>query len=185
MPILIGLDGVQKMSKSLGNYIGISEPPGEIYGKAMSLADELMIDYFKLTTGLDLEEINNIEEGLNNGELHPRDVKMKLARELAAMYHGEEAALEAEKEFQKVFQQKELPSEMPVVEVRGNNIWIVKLLTESGLVSTNSEARRLLKQGAVKVNGNKINNADDEISVEEGNVIQVGRRKFARIKLIN
>ncbi len=181
MPILVGLDGVQKMSKSLGNYIGISEPPGEIYGKAMSIADEHMIEYFRLTTRLDSKELLEIGEGLKTGELHPRDVKMKLARELVTLYYSDQDALTAEQEFQKIFRQRELPTEIPEVTLGENPVWVVRLLTETGLVSSNSEARRMIKQGAVKIDGEKIIDSEEVIEMKNGAVIQVGKRKFARI----
>ncbi|RQD77256.1 MAG: tyrosine--tRNA ligase [Candidatus Syntrophonatronum acetioxidans] len=180
MPILTGINGVHKMSKSLNNYIGINEPSQEIYGKTMSLADELMIDYFRLAARLEEEEVARIEEGLKKGELHPRDVKMRLARELVTMYYSEEEAEKAEAEFQKVFQQRNLPSQMPEVKVNDGPIWIVRLLTESGLASTNSEARRLVKQGAVKIDGEKITDPNLELKVDDGAVLQAGKRKFAR-----
>lgn len=180
MPILTGINGVQKMSKSLNNYIGINEPPEEIYGKTMSMADELMTDYFLLAVRLGKEEITNIEEGLKKGHLHPRDVKMRLARDLVTMYHGKEAAEKAEAEFQKVFQQRNIPSQMPEVKVNDGPVWIIKLLTDAGLADTNSEARRLIKQGAVKIDGEKVTDPNLEIKVGNGSVIQAGKRKFAR-----
>lgn len=183
MPILVGLDGVQKMSKSLGNYIGISEPPREIYGKAMSIADEFMIEYFRLATRIDPQEIILIEEGLKQETLHPRDVKMKLARELVALYYSEKDALEAEQEFQNIFKKKELPTDIPEVTLKESPIWIVKLLTKSGLVSSNSEARRMIKQGAVKIEGVKIADSDEVVELKNGAVVQVGKRKFARIMI--
>ncbi|UNC92638.1 tyrosine--tRNA ligase [Candidatus Contubernalis alkaliaceticus] len=183
MPILVGLDGVKKMSKSLGNYIGISEPPAEIYGKAMSIADEFMMEYFRLATRLDSQEILKFEEGLKSGELHPRDLKMKLARELVAMYYSESDALLAEQNFQKVFKQKEIPSEIPEVILEKESVWIVKLLTETGLVPSKSEARRMVKQGAVKFNGEKVTDIEGMLRMEDGAVLQVGKRKFVRVLL--
>lgn len=183
MPILVGLDGVQKMSKSLGNYIGISEPPGEIYGKAMSIADEFMIEYFRLATRLDLPEILEVEEGLKTGELHPRDVKMKLARELVALYYSEKDSLTAEQEFQKVFTQRELPTEIPEAVLGENPVWVVKLLTETEMVGSNSEARRMIKQGAVKMDGKKLLDSEEVLEMKNGAVVQVGKRKFVRIVL--
>ena len=120
MPILEGLDGVQKMSKSLGNYIGIDEKPEEMYGKIMSIGDDLMMRYFELVTPVSLEEISEINKGLDQGTLHPRDVKMRLAREIVALYHGNEAAREAEAEFQRIFQQGRLPSDIPEVQLEEN-----------------------------------------------------------------
>ncbi len=185
MPILVGLDGIKKMSKSLGNYIGISEPPGEIYGKAMSIADEFMMEYFHLTTRLDPQEILKLEEGLKSGDLHPKVLKMKLARELVSMYYSETEALAAEQNFQQVFKQKEIPSEIPEVTIEEESVWIVKLLTETGLLPSKSEARRMIKQGAVKVNGEKVTDIEGMTQIENGAVLQVGKRKFVRILLNN
>lgn len=187
MPILEGLDGVQKMSKSLGNYIGIDEPPGEMYGKAMSLPDELMVRYFELVTPVPLEEVRAIAAGLASGELHPRDVKMRLAREIVGFYHGKEAALKAEEEFKRVFQQRELPEEIPVFEVNPalleeGAIWLPRLLHVSGLVPSTSEGRRLIQQGGVKVDGEKVVDPSFKLVPADGMVIRVGKRKFLRLK---
>ncbi|HCJ78758.1 MAG TPA: tyrosine--tRNA ligase, partial [Desulfotomaculum sp.] len=144
MPILEGLDGSQKMSKSLGNYIGINEPPQEIYGKTMSLPDHLMFRYFELATMLSIEEQRHLKDGLTQGVLHPRDIKMRLAREIVTIYHGKEAALQAEEEFKRVFQQKELPEDIPdfnlapiVLDSQGF-IWLPKLMLLAGLASSTS-----------------------------------------------
>lgn len=189
MPLLEGLDGVKKMSKSLGNYIGIDEPAQEMYGKAMSVPDELMLKYFELVTDLSLEELEQLQRGLEEGSIHPRDAKMMLASRLVQMYHGQEAAQEAEANFRRVFQQRELPEEIPVVEIpdsqlREGKLWIVQLLSTLGLVASNGEARRMVKQGAVKIDGDKVSDQDAQISVTEGMVVQVGKRKFAQVKRI-
>lgn len=185
MPILEGLDGVQKMSKSLGNYIGINESPSEIYGKTMSLTDELMPRYFELVTTVSLEELQEIKEGLKTGALHPRDVKMRLAREIVSMYHGADAAREAENEFMKIFQKGELPDEIPEVFFSSaelqNSIWLPKLLVLCKLVDSTSEAKRLITQGAVKINGQRITDNTLEILATNGMVIQVGKRKFVKL----
>ncbi|MFD1428425.1 tyrosyl-tRNA synthetase [Kroppenstedtia sanguinis] len=189
MPLLEGLDGVKKMSKSLGNYIGIDEPAQEMYGKAMSVPDELMLKYFELVTDLSLEELEQLQRGLEEGSIHPRDAKMMLASRLVQMYHGQEAAQEAEANFRRVFQQRELPEEIPVVEIpdsqlKEGKLWIVQLLSTLGLVASNGEARRMVKQGAVKIDGDKVSDQDAQISVTEGMVVQVGKRKFAQVKRI-
>lgn len=189
MPLLEGLDGVKKMSKSLGNYIGIDEPAQEMYGKAMSVPDELMLKYFELVTDLTLEELDRLRAGLKEGSIHPRDAKMMLAGRLVQMYHGQEAAAEAEAHFRRVFQQRELPEEIPEKEIPDSELeegklWIVQLLSSLGLVSSNGEARRMVKQGAVKIDGDKISDQDARITVNDGMVIQVGKRKFARVKRI-
>lgn len=181
MPILPGLDGVQKMSKSLGNYIGINEPPQEMYGKTMSIPDELMLMYFELVTPISLEELSELRRRLSAGELHPRDAKMYLAREIVKLYHGEEAAWKAEAEFRKVFQERELPDDIPEVEVSEGRAWVPRLLVRCGLAPSTSEARRLILQGAVKVDGIRISDPEAELDIIPGTVIQVGKRKFARL----
>lgn len=188
MPLLEGLDGVKKMSKSLGNYIGIDELPQEIYGKAMSIPDELMPKYFELTTDLSAEELDQIKEGLAEGKIHPRDGKMRLAHTLVRMYHGEEAANNAERHFRTVFQQRSLPKDIEEVvieasELEEGRIWIVKLLSLLGLVSSNGEGRRMIQQGAVKINQERIGDINSQVQLEEGMVVQVGKRKFAKVKL--
>jgi len=188
LPIIEGLDGVQKMSKSLGNYIGIDEEPNQIYGKAMSIPDELMVKYYKLVTDLPHIEVEQMIAGLENGTVHPRDAKMKIAYTLVRMYHGEEAAKEAENHFKTVFQKGELPDDIPVVDIENSSlndgkVWIVKLIADLGLVPSNGEGRRMVKQGAVKVNEEKIDDDNLEIAVEQDMIIQVGKRRFAKINL--
>ncbi len=188
MPILEGLDGVNKMSKSLGNYIGITDLPREMYGKTMSIADTLMVRYFELITPVPMEEVKAIEEGLTEGQLHPRDVKMRLARELVTAYHGEDAALVAEAEFKNIFQKGELPDEIPEVTIQAADLEqgqldLPKLLQLAKLVSGTSEARRLITQGAVKINEEKVNEASTKVTVVDGMIIRAGKRKFAKIVL--
>ncbi|GAB6273185.1 MAG: tyrosine--tRNA ligase [Peptococcaceae bacterium] len=187
MPILEGLDGSQKMSKSLGNYIGINEPPQEMYGKTMSLPDHLMFRYFELATMISIEEQRHLEDGLTQGMLHPRDVKMRLAREIVTIYHDKKAALQAEEEFKRVFQQKELPEDIPdfnlastVPDFQGY-IWLPKLMLLAGLVSSTSEGRRLIQQGGVKINGEKITDPAYNLVPVNGMVIQAGKRKYVRL----
>lgn len=187
LPLLEGLDGVNKMSKSLGNYIGIDEEPNEIYGKAMSVPDELMAKYYELATDIGNEELARLKQGLQDGTVHPRDAKMKLAATFVRMYHGEEAAAAAEQHFVTVFQQRALPDEieeieLPDSELEGGRIRIVKLLTALGLQASGSEAKRSVQQGAVKINEAKIADPGAEIEPQDGDVIQVGKRKFARIR---
>lgn len=185
MPILEGLDGVQKMSKSLGNYIGINEEPNEQYGKTMSIPDELMLKYYELVTDVSIDELEKIKQGLADKTLHPRDVKMRLAQEIVSRYHGEAAAKAAQEHFKTVFQQGALPDDIPDVIVSENPVWIVKLLTSTGLCPSNGEARRMLQQGAVKINGNKIDNVDEQVQLENGMILQVGKRKFAKVQIKN
>lgn len=188
MPLLEGLDGVQKMSKSLGNYIGINEAPNEIYGKSMSIPDELMLKYYELATDLTVEELHLLRTGLEAGTVHPRDAKMNLAKTFVRMFHGAEAAEEAENYFKTVFQQRALPTDIPTAEVavsdyENGEANIVTLLFELKLVDSKGEARRMVQQGAVKVNEEKVDDFNASIKPEEGMVVQVGKRKFAKIEL--
>lgn len=188
-PLLPGLDGVEKMSKSLGNYIGINEPPQEMYGKVMSLPDPLMVTYFELCTEVPMEEVRAIEEGLQAGRLHPRDVKRRLAREIVTVWHGPQAARAAEEEFDRVFTREELPSEIPEVYVRPQDldpdgrVAIVRLLRLVRLVVSNSEARRLVAQGGVSVDGRRVSDPEERVEVRSGLVVRVGKRRFARVRL--
>lgn len=182
MPLLEGLDGVQKMSKSLGNYIGIDEEPKEMYGKAMSIPDELMMRYFMLVTDMPIEEQEDMEKRLESGELHPRDAKMQLARTIVRLYHGEEAALEAEEEFKRVFQQRAMPTDIPeyAMDAPTEPIFVPQFCTDAGLTASNGEARRSIKAGAFKVNGEKY--TEENLKLEDGMIVQVGKRKFVKIK---
>jgi len=185
MPILEGLDGVQKMSKSLGNYVGINEPPGEMYGKLMSIPDTLMPRYFELVCPLPLEEVEAIKADLAAGA-NPRDAKMRLARSIVAAYHGEDQARQAEDEFRRVFQRRELPSEIPVWAVPAElaaqgKVWLPRLMTLAGLAKSTSEAKRLIQQGGVKIDDQKVNDPDMEIAPRPDMVIQAGRRKFVKL----
>jgi len=188
LPLLEGLDGVQKMSKSLGNYIGIDEDPNEIYGKAMSIPDELMLKYYELATDISNEELAALKAGLAGGSVHPRDAKMRLARTFVRMYHGAEAAEEAERHFVTVFQQRALPDEIEEKEIaagklEGGRIRLINLLVELGMAASNGEARRSIQQGAVRVNERKITDPNADYAPADGDVVQVGKRKFAKIKL--
>lgn len=188
LPLIEGLDGEKKMSKSLGNYIGIDEEPREMYGKAMSVPDPLMLKYFELATDVSMEELDDIANGLKAGTLHPRDAKMRLAHTFVRMYHGEEAANDAENHFKTVFQQQALPDDLPEITIHQTNLtdgkmWVVKLLTQLGLVSSNGEGRRMIQQGAVKINEEKVAEANVDVEVTDGMVVQVGKRKFARVKV--
>jgi len=183
MPILVGTDGVQKMSKSLGNYIGINESPDQIYGKAMSISDDAMPEYFRLATTLPSAEVNSILNDLENGKIHPRDVKMRLAREIVSLYHGSRAAKDAEEQFRQVFQKKGMPSEMSSYEFTAP-VNIVAVMVDSGLVSSKSEARRLIQQNGVKIDGETVGSIDLELTEKKEQVLKVGKRKFARISII-
>jgi tyrosyl-tRNA synthetase len=183
MPILPGTDGVEKMSKSLDNYIGINESPQQIYGKTLSIPDKLIYDYFVLATSLPSSDLASIKAELENPSNNPRNTKRRLARELVALYHSREAARLAEEEFDRIFVKKDLPDEVPecTVSAEGGTIGIIKLLTEAGLVSSNSEARRMVDQGAVSVDGSRIVDPNALINLERSAIVKVGKRRFARV----
>ncbi|MBT2641908.1 tyrosine--tRNA ligase [Bacillus sp. ISL-41] len=184
MPLLEGLDGAEKMSKSKKNYIGIDESPQEMYGKAMSIPDELMTKYFELVTDLTPKEIQTIKKQLETGELHPRDAKMLLGKTIVRMYHGIEAAERAENHFISVFQKGSLPDDIPVIEWDGDKeISIIDLLVGLKLLSSKSEARRMIDNKGVKVNGEQVGNHQLTLIVTDGLIIQVGKRKFIKLKV--
>lgn len=189
MPILEGTDGEKKMSKSLGNYIGINESPDEIYGKTMSIPDTLILRYFELATDVHPDEIDKMKRQMDSGEVNPRDLKMRLARELVALYHGKDASIKAEENFISVFSKGNAPEDIEEVaisraEFSDGRIWLPKLLAIAKLVPSTSEARRLVEQGAVRINGVKAESTGD-VEVKDGDVLNVGKRKFAKIRLSN
>jgi tyrosyl-tRNA synthetase len=187
VPLLVGLDGVQKMSKSLNNYIGINEPPKDIFGKVMSISDDLMYLYFELVTDVPKEEIESYREGIKSGSMHPRDVKVSLARNICAQFYDAEAADRAAAEFDRVFANKELPDEVPEFRVpdgekADGRIWIVKLMVLAGTAATNGEARRLVRGGGVTFNGEKIAADDYELPLPAEGILKVGKRKFVMVR---
>jgi len=186
LPILTGTDGGQKMSKSLGNYVGINEPPEEIYGKIMSIPDEVMEEYYLLASGLPPEETDIILAQLKEGDLHPRDAKMRLARQIITLYYGAEKAGKAEEHFKRVFQKRSAPEEFPEVafyrEEWPHSPDLVRLLVKTGLASSNSEARRLITQGGVKVDGVRVSTPDSTVNTDDESIIQVGKRKFLKVR---
>jgi tyrosyl-tRNA synthetase len=184
MPLLEGLDGVNKMSKSLGNYIGINEPADEIYGKIMSISDQLMLRYYELLSDLTLAELEKLKGDLKDATLHPMAAKKQLAREMVGRYHGSEAAGQADENFIKRFRDNETPEDMPefVLAPEGNKVMLCKVLAECGLTKSNSEGRRSIQGGGVKVNGEKIADENQEIDCTGEYVIQVGKRRFAKVR---
>jgi tyrosyl-tRNA synthetase len=182
MPLLEGLDGVQKMSKSLGNYIGIDESPHDMFGKVMSIPDHIMPKYIELLLSVSVSDLQKIVNGLQTGQIHPRDVKMQLARDLVSRFLGAVAAHDAEEQWVTVFQQGGVPDDIPTVQMEAGTYWIVQVLVDFGLASSNSEARRFIQQGGVKVDGSKIDDPSAHIVLQEGTLLQVGRRRFARCK---
>ena len=184
VPLLEGLDGVQKMSKSLGNYIGITDAPNDMFGKVMSVSDELMWRYFELLSFRSEDDINALKRRVEQGD-NPRDIKIELAKELIARFHDDLAAQAAHKDFTQRFQKNAIPDDMPelVLDLEPAQLGIASVLKAAGLVASTSEAMRMIKQGAVKINGDKVE--DSKLQCESGNaaVFQVGKRKFARITL--
>lgn len=190
MPLLEGLDGVNKMSKSLDNYIGVYDEPSDMYGKVMSIPDDLIARYFELLTDIPEEKLDDIKEILKQGETNPMVLKKQLAWEIVSEYHSKKDANNAAREFERVFSQGHLPDDMPVIEItedelEDGKLWIVKLIARTGLVDSNSQARRMIKQGAVSINEEKYEKINLDIEVEDDMVIQIGKRRFARIKLVS
>ena len=188
-PLLEGLDGVNKMSKSLDNYIGITDKPAEMYGKVMSIPDDLIIRYYELLTSVPTDEIADIKQELQEDNVNPMKHKKRLAAEIVSQYYDQQQAEAAAQEFSRVFSEGKLPEDMPEIsispsdELEDGEMWIVKLVAATGLVDSNSEARRLIKQGAVRINDHKQKKINIDIEVEDGMVIQIGKRRFARIVL--
>ncbi|MCY8279645.1 tyrosine--tRNA ligase, partial [Bacillus inaquosorum] len=183
MPLLEGLDGVEKMSKSKNNYIGIDEHPNDMYGKTMSLPDSLMKKYIHLATDLELEEKKQLVKDLETGAVHPRDAKMLLAKTIVRMYHGAEAAEAAEHSFKTVFQENSLPEDIPAVKWEGEKApAVVDLLVTLKLLSSKSEARRMIQNGGVRINGEKITDIHADAEIKENMIIQVGKRKFLKLQ---
>ena len=179
MPILEGLDGVQKMSKSLGNYIGVTDEPFDMFGKVLSISDELMWRYFELLSSKSLKEIEEIRVGVKNGSLHPKKVKEELAAEIVDRFHGAGAGVEAKLEFERVFAKKDIPTDMPEFTFSGE-IWLCQAMVDSKLVDSTSQARRDIKSNAVSINQEKI--SDDKINLSFGEyIIQKGKKSFAKI----
>ncbi|WP_144699898.1 tyrosine--tRNA ligase [Fictibacillus phosphorivorans] len=183
MPLLEGLDGVEKMSKSKKNYIGIDEVPQEMYGKSMSIPDSLMTKYFELVTDFTPEELQRMKVEIESGKMHPRDAKMLLAKTIVRMYHGNQAAEAAEQHFITVFQQGTMPDEIPVMEWSGaEEVSVIDLIVELKMLSSKSEARRMIANRGVKIVGEKVEDTNLRVIVKDGLIIQVGKRKFVKIQ---
>ena len=181
MPILEGLDGVQKMSKSLGNYIGVTESAKDMYAKVLSISDKLMWRYYELLSSKSTKEIEELKEAVKNSDAHQKRVKEDLALEITARFHSQEDAQKAKEEFNKVFSQNKIPSDIKTFEVEQGS-WIAKVLVDSGLEPSTSQARRDIKQGAVKINSKKL--LDEQMKLESGEyIVQIGKRKFIKLKV--
>lgn len=182
MPLLEGLDGEKKMSKSLDNYVGISESPMQVYGKLMSISDDLMIKYYELLSHISIDEFNNLREGLKSGSLHPKKTKEDFAFEIVQRYWDADTAEKVKKEFDHIFKDKGLPEEIQTskIEWEEEDMWLPRIMKESGICASTTEAIRLIKQGAVRVNDDKIDNPDSRL--QKGNyIIKAGKRKFIRV----
>jgi tyrosyl-tRNA synthetase len=188
LPLLPGTDGDRKMSKTYGNHIGLTDPPEEQFGKTMSIPDELVPVWFRLCTSLPSEKLDAIEQGLDHGELHPAKLKRRLAREIVGRYHGEEAAAAAEERFDRVHREHGIPEHVPEVAVpseavQDGQVWLPRLLATTGLAASNADARRLIEQGGVRLDGEPVSDPAAEFKPEDlaGRVLQVGRRRFVRL----
>ncbi len=188
VPLLAGTDGTQKMSKTYGNYVGVNEAPEDMFGKIMSIPDRLMVTYWTLLTGAPYREIEDVQRRLDKGAYHPATAKRDLAERITSLYHGSAAATAAREHFDRVFRERELPENLaeaalPAEALKDGKVWLPRLLNLTGLAASNGEARRLLEQGAVRVNDRVITESEAELSPEEvrGAVIQVGKRRFLRI----
>ena len=181
MPLLEGLDGVNKMSKSLGNYIGVTDAPNDMFAKTLSISDELMWRWYELLSEKSTEEIANLKADVASGKAHPKAVKEALALEITARYNGEAAAKEAKAEFDRVHSQNQIPTEIAEFELKAG-VWVVEALTACGLASSNSQARRDIAANAVSINQKKL--SDEQLKLEAGEyILQVGKRKFAKLKV--
>jgi tyrosyl-tRNA synthetase len=182
VPLLVGTDGAQKMSQSLGNYIGVDDEPADMFGKVMSIPDEAMEQYFRLGTELTPDEVDAILGAVADGSAHPGDTKRLLGREIVELFHDAAAAPEAEAAFDRIFREKDAPDEVAEFALPdGDPIWLPGVLKEAGLVKSSSEAKRLVSQGAVKIDGSAIAGEELARSAVAGQVVQVGKRRFIRL----
>lgn len=179
--LLVGLDGQRKMSKTLGNYIGITEKPEEQYGKTMSIPDKLILDYFELTTRVPIEEIKKIRGGLKRKKVNPRDLKARLAREIVSIYYGKKIAGKSEEEFNRIFKEKKIPAKIPEIRIRKKKIALLNLLLKTKLALSKSEAKRLVLQKGVKIDRQIQEDWQKVIEIKKGQIVQVGKRKFVKI----
>jgi len=185
VPLLTGVDGTRKMSKSYGNHIGVEEPPQEQFGKVMSIPDDLLVEWFRLTTDLHPDEVEAIDRGLADGSLHPGETKRRLAREIVTLYHGAEAARAAEASFDRVHREDGLPDDVPEVALPDDDpLSLAALIAHAGLASSRSEARRLISQGGVRLDGEQLTDPQAEVPRDHlaGKTLRVGKRRFARLR---
>jgi tyrosyl-tRNA synthetase len=183
VPLLEGTDGVNKMSKSYGNYVGIDEPPDVMFGKLMSISDELMLKYYELLSDITIEQLNSLKEGISSGTVHPREAKVNFAKEMITRFHNSAAADAAHESFDKMFRDKEVPEDIEIVKITRGSVekWLPKLLATIGMVASTSEGKRMIQQGGVQINGVKV--ISDEMSFDGQSelVIKVGKRKYKKV----
>jgi len=187
-PILIGTDGVQKMSKSLDNYIAVYDSANDMFGKVMSIPDAIIENYYEYATDVSVDELDDIRRKLREGSVNPRDVKIELAKRIVNQFHPPGAAESAAEEFARVFSQKELPEDIPEYKVptellTDGKVWVVKLLSLAGMVNSNAEGRRMIQQNAVTLDGERVTDVNLEIEPADGAIIQVGKRRFIKLRL--
>ena len=184
MPLLEGLDGVNKMSKSLGNYIGINEAPDNIFGKIMSVSDSLMIRYYELASNILPKDFKEIKEGIRSGAVHPMEAKKRLASEIVERFYSKESAEKARGSFEKTFSLRQSPEDIQSIDVKweGEKMWIPKILTIAGIVKSNSEAKRLILQGAVEIDGEKLSDSEIELSNNKTYTFKIGKKRFVKIR---
>lgn len=180
MPILEGTDGVQKMSKSLDNYIGVDESAGEMYGKVMSIPDSIMLKYYELLSDLSLIDVSALKMKIENNEVHPMKAKKKLAKEIVERYHGKRAAERAEAEFENIFSKRGMPENIAEFELK-EKMWLPKIMVRSGILTSNSEGLRLIRQGAITVNGKKVTDEKMELERYREYIVKIGKRRFLKI----
>ncbi len=180
VPLLIGTDGKDKMGKSLDNYIGVNESPKDMYGKTMSITDDLILSYFELTTDTSLEEIDKIKKELEEGE-NPKNLKMRLAREIVTIYHNKEDAIQAEKDFHEVFSKKGIPEDIEIKKLTKNKYNIIELVANSDSSLSKSEIRRMIQGGGIRIDGEKIESIEKEVEISSERLLQIGKRKFIKV----
>ena len=184
LPLLEGTDGIQKMSKSLDNYVGFTDPPVEKFGKLMSIPDDMILKYMELAAFASAEEMEKARDEMESGKVNPMDIKKRMARKVIEIYHSEDDANAAQKEFERVFSKGKTPEDIDVAKYpQGTRMWIVDLLRENGLVESGGEARRLIKQGAVSIDGQKITDMKLEYEINQSCVIKVGKRRFIKVEI--
>ncbi len=185
IPILVGLDGHNRMSKSLGNYIGIDESPKEMFGKIMSIPDNLVYSYYELVTDVPVARLEEVKTQLAEKKINPKEIKEALGEVVVSMYHSKEAAAGAREEFERVFSKHELPEEIPDYDCKSyeGSVWIVRLLTDTKMASSNGEARRLIKGGGVSLDGEKVTDENLELTISDNVLLKVGKRRFLRLRL--